>query len=53
MLNKLLKYITRRWDETNQPKNPIFRILPPFFYELLAYLILAAIIVWTVWLYVR
>lgn len=51
MLKKLFKYITRQWDETNQPKNPIFKIFPPFFYELLAYLILAAIIAWTVSLY--
>ncbi len=53
MFRKIIQYITRSWDETNQPKNPIFRVLPPFLYELLAYLIMAGIIVWTVSLYLR
>lgn len=53
MLCKIIKYITRSWDENNQPKNPIFTILPPFFYELLAYLILAGILTWTVSIYFR
>ncbi|MDX9940880.1 MAG: hypothetical protein RBS53_01530 [Bacteroidales bacterium] len=53
MFRKLIKYITRTWDEHNQPKNPAFRALPPFFYELLAYLILAAVIAWTVSLYLE
>ena len=51
MFQKFIKYITRGWNEDNQPKNPVFRILPPFFYELLAYLILAAVIAWTISLY--
>ena len=44
MLKQLSKYIFRGWDEETNYTPTRFKILPPFFYELLAYLIGASIL---------
>jgi len=39
MIKKISSYIFRGWDEESNYTPTRFKILPPFFYELLAYLI--------------
>lgn len=46
-MQAIINYITRGWDnEMNHYRTPrIIRMMPPFFYELLGYILLIAIIV--------
>jgi len=43
-LKKILAYIFRSWEDSPGYTHPILKILPPFFFELLAYLIGLAIL---------
>jgi len=44
-MRKIVAYILRRWDqERTQPLHPGLKILPPFFYEILGYLLAIAIL---------
>jgi hypothetical protein len=38
-LKKIVAYIFRSWEDEPEPTHPRLKILPPFFFELLAYLI--------------
>jgi len=43
--NKIIKHITRGWDEYSGDIPKRLKILPPFFYEILAYLLAIAILI--------
>jgi len=43
-LHKIWAHISRGWDEEPGYTHPRLRIAPPFFYELLAYLIATALL---------
>jgi len=43
-IKKIVAYIFRGWDNEPAPPHPRLRILPPFFFEVIAYLIGLAIL---------
>jgi len=43
-LKKIVAYIFRSWEDDPNPPHPQKRFIPPFFFELLAYLIGLAIL---------
>jgi len=43
-LKKIVAYIFRSWDDEPDYTHPRLKILPPFFFELIAYLIALAIL---------
>jgi len=43
-LKKIVAYIFRSWEDEPGYTHPRLKILPPFFFELLAYLIVLAIL---------
>ena len=46
MIKKLYRYITRSWrDEPIRPTHTGIKIIPPFLFELIGYLLLIAIVV--------
>jgi len=42
--NKVIAYVFRSWDKEPRNVHPTLKILPPFFYELTAYLIALALL---------
>jgi hypothetical protein len=44
MKSKIVKHITRGWDEVPGYKHPLFKILPPFLFDLIAYLFAGALL---------
>lgn len=38
-IKKIVAYIFRSWDNEPEPPHPRLKILPPFLFELLAYLL--------------
>jgi hypothetical protein len=42
--NKVIAYILRSWDKEPAQVHPTLKILPPFFYELTAYLLALALL---------
>jgi len=38
-IENILSYILRGWNEEPDPPHPLMKILPPFIYELISYLI--------------
>ena len=45
MIRKILKYIFRGWENETDYVHPLMKILPPFFFEFISFLIALAIIV--------
>jgi len=45
-LKKIVAYIFRSWENEPGYTHPRLKILPPFFFELIAYLIGLAILYW-------
>lgn len=46
MIKKLYRYIGRSWrDEIEPPPHPQLKVIPPFLFEVLSYLIKLAIVV--------
>jgi len=43
-LKKIVAYIFRSWEDEPGSTHPLLKILPPFFFDLLAYLIGLAIL---------
>lgn len=45
MKRTIIDYVTRNWDdEPNKPPHPLIKILPPFVWELLSYILGLAIL---------
>jgi hypothetical protein len=44
-IKRIVKYIFRGWDKEDYNTHPGLKILPPFFYELLAYLIALGLLI--------
>jgi hypothetical protein len=43
-LKKAVAYIFRSWEDEGSPPHPLLRLIPPFFFQLLSYLIGLAIL---------
>jgi len=44
-IKRILRYIFRGWDKEDYNTHPGLKILPPFFYELLAYFIALGLLI--------
>jgi hypothetical protein len=38
-MNKIVKYIFRKWDKNNRPPHPLIGLIPPILFEVSGYLI--------------